>query len=279
MNRLAPHEGGAGMRGVAGVMALVLAEAVAGAAAFLWLSPLWGEVKRGFFKLLGAILSSLAALTWFSVDAAVLARYANADVLRGSAAAATLATILWTVLLFLRQHRAARAVGLLSVPAWLNVLLWMGGAGRQSVGLSLFQLAAGAALLGAATDGLLLGHWYLTDRRLPRRPIDRITTLLLVAIPVVAAAVFSAGFSGVEDSTAINPLLTAGALAPWIALGMVAATALIAALAKAVLKGERASAVQSATGFYYLAVVTAFTAEVAVKTRFLESALGAAATG
>ena len=65
------------------------------------------------------------------------------------------------------------------------------------------------------------------------------------------------------------PLLTVGALAPWIALGMVAATGLIAGFIKAVLKGERASAVQSATGFYYLAVVTAFTAEVAVKTRFL----------
>jgi hypothetical protein len=36
-----------------------------------------------------------------------------------------------------------------------------------------------------------------------------------------------------------------------------------------VLKGERPSAVQSATGFYYLAVMTACIAEVAVKTRFL----------
>ena len=50
---------------------------------------------------------------------------------------------------------------------------------------------------------------------------------------------------------------------------MVVATLLIALLTRAALKGERASAVQSATGFYYLAVVTAFTAEVAVKTRFL----------
>ncbi|MDP9119222.1 MAG: hypothetical protein M3M93_02965, partial [Actinomycetota bacterium] len=132
-----------------------------------------------------------------------------------------------------------------------------------------FQLAAGAALLGAATDGLLLGHWYLTDRKLPRGPIDRMTTILLVSVVVAAAAVISAGFSGVETSMSINPLLTAGALAPWIALGMVVATALIAAMIRAVLKGERASAVQSATGFYYLAVVTAFTAEVAVKTRFL----------
>ncbi len=150
----------------------------------------------------------------------------------------------------------------------------MGGAGRQSLGLAVFQLAAGAALLGASTDGLLLGHWYLTDRKLPRRPIDRMTTALLASVVAAAVAVISAGFAGVETSTAINPLLTVGALAPWIALGMVAATGLIAGFVNAVLKGERASAVQSATGFYYLAVVTAFTAEVAVKTRFLDTSFG-----
>ena len=132
------------------------------------------------------------------------------------------------MLLFARQQAAARIVGLLSVPAWIAVLVWMGGAGRQSFGLALFQLAAGAALLGAATDGLLLGHWYLTDRKLPRGPINRMTTILVVSVAVAAVAVISAGFSGVEASTSINPLLTAGALAPWIALGMVVATASIA---------------------------------------------------
>ena len=60
---------------------------------------------------------------------------------------------------------------------------------------------------------------------------------------------------------------------------MVVATALIAVLVKAVLRGERASAVQSATGFYYLAVVTAFTAEVAVKTRFLDTSFGPVTPG
>ena len=262
------------MTGVAGVMALVLAETVAGAAAFLWLTTLWTEVKRGFFKLLGAILTLLAALTWLTVDAAVAGRFADGALLRATTAVAAAATLLWTALLFARRPAAARAVGMLSVPAWLAVLVWMGGAGRQPYALSLFQLAAGAALLGATTDGLLLGHWYLTDRKLTRAPIDRTTTILLVSVGVAAVAVLSGGFSGVEDSTAINPLLTAGALAPWIALGMVVATALIAALVKATLRGERASAVQSATGFYYLAVVTAFTAEVAVKTRFLPGSGG-----
>ena len=262
------------MTGVAGVMALVLAETVAGTTLFLWMSPLWNEVKRGFFKLLGAILTLLAGLAWLSVDAAVVGRFPSGDVLRATTLVATGATALWTLLLFARQQAAARIVGLLSVPAWIAVLVWMGGAGRQSFGLALFQLVAGAALLGAATDGLLLGHWYLTDRRLPRGPINRMTTILMVSVVLAAAAVISAGFSGVQASAAINPLLTAGALAPWIALGMVVATALIAWMIKAVLKGERASAVQSATGFYYLAVVTAFTAEVAVKTRFLDTSGG-----
>jgi hypothetical protein len=37
--------------GVAGVLALVLAETVAGAAAFTWISPLWNETKRSYFTL------------------------------------------------------------------------------------------------------------------------------------------------------------------------------------------------------------------------------------
>jgi hypothetical protein len=94
---------------------------------------------------------------------------------------------------------------------------------------------------------------------------------MIVGVVLEAIAVISGGFSGTGSSAAFNPLLTAGALAPWIALGMVAATGLIAVITRAALKGDRASAVQSATGFYYLAVVTSLTAELAVKTRFFAS--------
>jgi hypothetical protein len=118
-------------------------------------------------------------------------------------------------------------------------------------------------------DGLLLGHWYLTDRGLTREPINRYNNVLLVAVVIEAAGVISGGFGPVGETSEINPLLTAGALAPWIALGMVGTTALIAVMVRLTLRGERASAVQAATGFFYLAVVTAFTAEVAAKVRFL----------
>jgi hypothetical protein len=255
--------------GAAGYMALVLAEAVAGSLAFLWLSQLWNEVKRGFFTLTTGIVLVLGAGSWLSTRAAQIpgdgAGRWSATFALATAAAAGFSFLLMLV----KRHLSARVAGFVGVVVAIATLVAMAGAGRQSFPIALFQLLAGAAFLGSITIGLLLGHWYLTDRGLPRQPIDRLTTAMLVAVVLEAIAIVTSGFGGVESSASLNPLLTAGALAPWIALGMVVATLLIALLTRAALRGQRASAVQSATGFYYLAVVTAFTAEVAVKTRFL----------
>jgi hypothetical protein len=257
------------MSGSAGVMALVLAETVAGSAAFLWYTPLWREVKRGYFTLTGVILTIVAFAAW---RAAIAGAIPGDDAGTWSVRltlASLIVTAVWTALQLLKQNPAARCVGFGSVPVAIATLVAMAATGRQQYALALFELVAGAAFLGSVLDGLLLGHWYLTDRGLSRKPIDRATNIMLVAVVVEAVAVIAGGFSGVGSSTAFNPLLTAGALAPWIALGMVGATGLIAVMVKATLRGARASAVQSATGFFYLAVVTAFTAEVAVKVRFL----------
>jgi hypothetical protein len=163
----------------------------------------------------------------------------------------------------------ARVIGMLSVPLTIATLVSLSFTARQSWPIALLQLLGGAAFLGAVIDGLLLGHWYLTDRGLTREPINWYTDALIVAVVLEAAAVVLGGFDAVGSSREFNPLLTAGALAPWIALGMVGATVLIAVLVRLTLRGARSSAVQAATGFFYLAVVTAFTAEVAAKIRFL----------
>ncbi|MEA2557958.1 MAG: hypothetical protein QOG88_1496 [Actinomycetota bacterium] len=258
------------MKGSAGVMALVLAQVMAGGLAFLWLTPVWGEVKRGFFKLNGVLYAVFALGAWASARAGALPGNSSGT----WAVRLTLATLvlvaLFTVLLFVRQPGAARVVGLLSVLVAIATLVEMAPLSRQGSVLGFLQLAAGAAFLGAVVDGLMLGHWYLTDRGLSRTPINRYATILLGAVVLEAAAVISGGFSGTGSSQSFNPLLTAGGLAPWIALGMAGTTLLIGVMVKAALRGARGSAVQSATGFYYLAVVTAFTAEVAVKTRFFD---------
>jgi hypothetical protein len=254
--------------GFAGVMALVLAETVAGACALTWIGPLWHETKRSYFAIHGVVLTILfAGPAWWAAASGQIGD-------RGLLAArlslvAFVVVALSTVLLLFRAPTLGRAVGLLSVPASVAILVAMARTSRQSFAVALFQLAAGSAFLGAVYVGLFLGHWYLTDRKLTRGPIQRITnaTLLFTCLEIVAVA--TGGFSGTTSSQAFNPLLTAGALAPWIAIGMAGSTLLIAIIVKAALRGQRATAVQSATGFYYLAVVTAFTAEIAVKTRYL----------
>ena len=59
------------MTGSAGVMAVVLAQTVAGATALLFLTPLWHEVKRGFFTLGGVVVAVLAISAWWSAHVGV----------------------------------------------------------------------------------------------------------------------------------------------------------------------------------------------------------------
>ena len=257
------------MSGPAGVTALVLAETVAGGLFLLFATPLWSEIKRGFFTLTGSILAALSLAAWGAADAALVPGSAAGGWSVRLALALTLVNAVWVGLMFAKRHGPARAVGIASLPVSIALLVAMAGTAEGSWTVAFLQLLAGAAFLGAVIDGLLLGHWYLTDRGLTRVPINRLTNLLLAGVILEGAALILGGFEPTDASSQFNPLLTSAGLASWIALGMVAATALIAVMIRLTLKGERSSAVQAATGFFYLAVITALTAEFAAKVRFL----------
>jgi hypothetical protein len=251
------------------VLALVLAETVSGAAAYVFLSPLWKEVRRGFYKVTGFTILALAAGMWAGVAAA---RQPGSDAGRWSlwlSIAFTATTAAWLLLLFVRQHGIARVLGIASVPLAAGLLAALAGTSDESWTVSFLQLLAGGVFMGAVIDGLLLGHWYLTDRKLTRKPINRLAVALLVAVGLEATAVIAGGFGPHRGSQQFSAILTAAGLAPWVALGMIGTTALIAGMIKATLRGERATAVQAATGFFYLAVICAFAAEMAAKVRFL----------
>jgi hypothetical protein len=260
--------------GPAAVLALVLAETATGAVAFLFLTPLWSEVKRGFFYLVGLVVMLLALAAAASAAAGFDTSTAPGG-RQGTALAVALgaATFGWLVLLRARRVTMARWVGVATVPLAVAMLFAFARAIPEALWLSFFQLLAGAVFSGAVLDGLLLGHWYLTDRKLPRGPINRMAWFLLAAVALEAVAVIAGGIGARDQpgstSSSISPLLTVAGNATWIAVGMVACTGLIAAFIRASLKGSRPSAVQSATGFFYLAVITALTAELAAKVRFL----------
>jgi hypothetical protein len=266
------------MKGSAGVMALVLAETAAGGAAFLFLTPLWREVKRGFFYLTGLVVLVLSLSAAGAAHSAVRAagRAAGSEGRLAVTLSLALAavTVLWLGLMLFRLRLVPRLLGVASAPVALAMLVAFARTGDEGVGLAFFQLLAGAAFTGAVLDGLLLGHWYLTDRRLPRGPINRMAWALVAAVVVEAVAVIAGGFSGsgtaaAGPSSTLSPILVQAGVASWIAIGMVAITGLTAAFIQVALRGARPSAVQSATGFFYLAVITAFTAELAAKVTFL----------
>lgn len=257
------------MSGPAGVTALVLAETVAGGLTLVFMTPLWNEVRRGFFVLTCSILALFSAAVWGSVSAGrVTGDDAGTWSLR-LAFALTFVLLAVVVLLLVRRGTWARFVGYAAAPLAVGMLGAMAGTADGSWLVAFLQLLAGAAFLGAVLDGLLLGHWYLTDRGLTRTPINRYTNLLLVGVALEASALVLGGFGPTEATPEFNPLLTSAGLASWIALGMVAATALIGVMIRITLRGPRASAVQAATGFFYLAVITATTAEFAAKVGFL----------
>jgi hypothetical protein len=247
----------------------VLAETVAGGLALVFVTPLWNEVRRGFFVLTCSILALFSAAVWGSVSAGrVIGDDAGTWSLR-LAFALTFVLLAVVVLLLVRRGTWARFVGYAAAPLAVGMLGAMAGTADGSWLVAFLQLLAGAAFLGAVLDGLLLGHWYLTDRGLTRTPINRYTNLLLVGVALEASALVLGGFGPTEATPEFNPLLTSAGLASWIALGMVAATALIGVMIRITLRGPRASAVQAATGFFYLAVITATTAEFAAKVGFL----------
>jgi hypothetical protein len=256
------------VNGVGGFFAVVMAQLVAGGLAITWCSRLWNEAKRSYFTIYSAILWILFVVpTWLVIRGS--AGSAHAAVWSERLSLATVAVVAVTfALMMARWQTAARVMGLVSVPVSAGVFVALAGLADRDLPLALVQVVAGALFLGAVYDLLFLGHWYLTDRKLTRVPIQRYANLTIAASVVEIVAIAVAGFSGGAVSASLNPLLAIGDVAPWIAVGMAAATLLIAGLAKAALRGQRASAVQSATGFSYLAVITAIVGEIAVKTRF-----------
>src|SRR5205814_10499011 len=130
------------------------------------------------------------------------------------------ATALWLALMLARQRAIARWLGIASV-VLAGVVLWaFARTADGSTALAFFQLLAGAIFTGAVLDGLLLGHWYLTDRKLPRGPINRMTWALIGAVVVEAVAVIvhmASGSNAGRASSSLSPLLTYAGVSSWIA--------------------------------------------------------------
>ena len=125
-----------------------------------------------------------------------------------------------------------------------------------SIWLSVARTLVGAAFLGAVSNSMLLGHWYLVQPGLSRDPIFTLVNwtgllwlpeLVLLCIPT---GMFSVLNGTIDDN--YNGLLG------WFWVACVVATICLVIVTRMALKEKEYSAVMAATGLMYLAILTVF---------------------
>jgi hypothetical protein len=121
---------------------------------------------------------------------------------------------------------------------------------------ALLRTFAGAAFLGAVTDAMLLGHWYLVQPGLPRRHLHELVTWLGRVWPIeVIAMLLPIGMISVFTGAVDDGW---GGMLGWFWAACAVTTIVLVVVTKAALKERQYSAVMAATGLLYLAILTAF---------------------
>ena len=128
--------------------------------------------------------------------------------------------------------------------------------GTYDTMVSLLRVVVGAAFLGAVTDAMLLGHWYLVQPGLPRRHLNELVgamgviwpaEVLVMLLPTGMISVFT---GAVDDGW--------GGVLGWFWAACAITTGVLVRVTTAALRERQYSAVMAATGLLYLAILTAF---------------------
>ena len=214
-----------------------------GGLAFLWFTLRSKEISLGYSKLLRAtygVLAVLGVVAGFYFDRVLIREVAGVAV--AGIAFATFAkresrTDLFAV--------AVGAVGLIG-----SVVASGGGV------VDLLRVLVGAAFLGAVTDLMLLGHWYLVQPGMTRKLLNELTNAVLFIWPLeVVVMILPTGMISV-----LNGSIDDGwnGILGYFWLGCAVLTGVLAVFTRAALKERSYSAVMAATGLSYLAILTAF---------------------
>jgi hypothetical protein len=205
------------------VLAMWAGGIAAGAALIAW----WRIVGRGFIWLAAAVAGVLGA---------------GAAAAGGGIPAVLGAVFAGLAILFATRPKLAS----LLLAASAGVLV-----SSAALGWDPLLAISGAVALGAVTDEMLLGHWYLVDPRLPRWALRTlaVTGLAAAAVDGVLLLVRGAWPAG-------------GSVMAWAFVVAAIATVILMAAVLGALRQPSYTGVMAATGLSYLAVITSLAATV-----------------
>ena len=122
--------------------------------------------------------------------------------------------------------------------------------------LAIARTLVGAVFLGAITDAMLLGHWYLVQPGLGRGPLLELLRWATIVWPaevtvmLVPTGMISVLTGSVDDGW--------GGTLGWFWLASAATTIVLLVVTRKALDERSYSAVMAATGLLYLAILTGF---------------------
>ena len=236
--------------------ATVLLQWAGGGLLFLWVTTRGRQVGVGYGWLLRSIFGVMA------IGAAIVGFRSGSVPVREAAAVLTAAAAAVALIVSI-----VRRGDLATIPPALDLIgpivaaigLLAGAldaAAGASTGLSVLRVFVGAAFLGAVTDAMLLGHWYLVQPGLPRRHLNELVRLLGFVWPVeVIAMLLPTGMVSVWTGAVDDGWK--GQLG-WFWGASAISTIVLVFVTRAALRERYYSAVMAATGFLYLAILTAF---------------------
>ncbi len=129
--------------------------------------------------------------------------------------------------------------------------------------VALLRTLIGAAFIGAISDGMLLGHWYLVQPGLPRKLLNEMVTALGWLWPLeVGALLLPTGMISVWTGAVDDEW---GGLLGWMWGACAVTTIVLVFVTRAALKERYYSAVMAATGLLYLAILTGFGTDIVAR--------------
>jgi hypothetical protein len=244
---------------------LLLAETAVGGAATVIYLRLSAGLTPGFLKFIAVTYAIVGALAFLTVLAGPPGAYHDRLGVN-STAGGTLVFLQGLVLLALLAHVVVVFRGSVSPRSWIftlassalllvGIVLALAPLAGSQLGVAAIALAVllSATVLGAATTGMLLGHWYLVTPALSNRPLLRSIALLLVGL-ILQALVYPLMLRGLAHSSGsfTQPLSISPQLSILWALGAVILPLIAAGLA---LPTCRLRSFTSTTGLLYLAMI------------------------
>jgi hypothetical protein len=256
---------------------LLLLEFAAGTQAVLLVPQIRGQVSPGFLKMGAVMAFAGAALALWTTTAlptgAEVAGYRLDPSFIGPmrAAVAVFALLSLVTLAFVlredeRRGRVLNAVASLAALVALALAAAVLRLPTWGYPGALLSLLAGAASLGAVSLGMTLGHWYLVTPRLPEKPLNELTLVLLGCVALQTLVMAVNAVLPVRE-VPLSPDATAAALVEnlwfWLRVGVGLLFPL--GLAYMAWQSSVVRAMMSATGLLYIAMGAVLAGEIVAR--------------